>query len=151
MVDLSVSNRENFKKQRKATKSLQKRVDRVVLYNTRSINVSSDSPAAMYDCQSLHEYYMEHEFGIGGNKAIKRFTMAEKRKNKHKICLRKKLVDAVKYLLPHTPATEACIRLEDVYHFDGRKSQCLRDIGRDLKKSPPLPKYFEKYHHILCR
>ena len=79
------------------------------------------------------------------DKATKTSHGKEKRKNKHKICLRKKLVDAVKYLLPHTPATEACIRLEDVYHFDGRKSQCLRDIGRDLKKSPPLPKYFEKY------
>ena len=122
LVDLSVSNRENFKKQRKMIKGVQKRVDRVVLYNTRSINVSSDSPAVMYDCQSLHEYYIEHEFGIGGNKATKPFTKAEKRKNKDKICLRKKLVDAVKYLLPHTPATEACMRLEAVYCFDGRKS-----------------------------
>ncbi len=145
LVDLSVSNRENFKKQRKVIKGVQKRVDRVVLYNTRSINVSSDSPAVMYDCQSLHEYYIEHEFGIGGNKATKLFTKAEKRKNKDKICLRKKLVDAVKYLLPHTPATVACMRLEDVYRFDGRKSGCLRDIGRDLKRSPPLSKYFEKY------
>ena len=99
----------------------------------------------MYDCQSLHEYYIEHEFGIGGNKATKLFTKAEKRKNKDKICLRKKLVDAVKYLLPHTPATVACMRLEDVYRFDGRKSGCLRDIGRDLKRSPTLSKYFEKY------
>ena len=145
MVDLSASNRENFKKQRKVIKGVQKRVDRVVLYNTRSINVSSDSPAVMYDCQSLHEYYIEHEFGIGGNKATKLFTKAEKRKNKDKICLRKKLVDAVKYLLPHTPATVACMRLEDVYRFDGRKSGCLRDIGRDLKRSPTLSKYFEKY------
>jgi hypothetical protein len=72
-------------------------------------------------------------------------TNEEIGKNKDKICLRKKLVDAVKYLLPHTPATEACMRLEDVYRFDGRKSGCLRDIGRDLKRSPPLSKYFEKY------
>ena len=55
------------------------------------------------------------------------------------------LVDAVKYLLPHTPATVACERLEDVYRFDGRKAGCLRDIGRDLKRSPTLSKYFEKY------
>ena len=86
-----------------------------------------------------------HEFGIGGNKATKLFTKAEKRKNKDKICLRKKLVDAVKYLLPHTPATVACMRLEDVYRFDGRKAGCLCDIGRDLKRSPTLSKYFEKY------
>ena len=145
LVDLGVSTRENFKKQRKMINGVQRRVDRVVLYNTRSINVSFDSPAVMYDCQSLHEYYIEWEFGIGGNKATKLFTKAEKRKNKHKICLRKKLVDAVKYLLSHTPATEACMRLEDVYRFDGRKSGCLRVIGRDLKSSPPLSKYFEKY------
>ncbi len=77
-VDLSVSNRQNFKKRRKMIKSVQKRGG--VLYNTRSVNVSSDSPAVMYDCKSLHEYYIEHEFGIGGNKATKRFTKAEKRK-----------------------------------------------------------------------
>ena len=59
-------------------KSVQKRGG--VLYNTRSVNVSSDSPGVMYDCKSLHEYYIEHEFGIGGNKATKRFTKAEKRK-----------------------------------------------------------------------
>ena len=46
--------------------------------------------------------------------SIVKLTKAEKRKNKDKICLRKKLVDAVKYLLPHTPATVACMRLEDV-------------------------------------
>ena len=39
LVDLSVSNRGNFKKQRKIIKGVQKRVDRVVLYNTRSINI----------------------------------------------------------------------------------------------------------------
>lgn len=90
-VDLSVSNRQNFKKRRKMIKCVQKRVQRVVLYNTQSVNASSDSPAVMYDCQSLHEYYIEHEFGIGGNKATKRFTKAEKRKNKDKICRIKKV------------------------------------------------------------
>ena len=69
----------------------------------------------------------------------------EKRKNKDKICLRKKLVDAVKYLLPHTPATVACERLEDVYRFDGRKAGCLRDIGKELKMTPRLPRYFARY------
>ena len=95
-VDLSVSNRQNFKKRRKMINSVQKRVERVVLYNTRSVNVSSDSPAVMYDCKSLHEYYIEHEFGIGGNKATKRFTKAEKRKNKDKICLIKKVSQCCK-------------------------------------------------------
>ena len=78
-------------------------------------------------------------------KPTKLFTKAEKRKNKDKICLRKKLVDAVKYLLPHTPATVACERLEDVYRFDGRKAGCLRDIGKELKMTPRLPRYFARY------
>ena len=67
------------------------------------------------------------------------------RQNKHKICLRKKLVDAVKFLLPHTPATVACERLEEVYAFDGRKASCLRDIGKELKITPRLPRYFARY------
>lgn len=145
LVDQSITSRENFKKLKRMTKSLTTRVDRVVLYNTRSRTQSNTGPAEIYDCQSLHEYWVEHEFGIAGNKATKLFTKEETRKNKHKLCLRKKLVDAVKFLLPHTPATVACQRLESVYRFDGRKSGCLRDIGQELKKTPRLPKYFEKY------
>lgn len=72
-------------------------------------------------------------------------TTAKSRQNKHKICLRKKLVDAVKFLLPHTPATVACERLEEVYAFDGRKASCLRDIGKELKITPRLPRYFARY------
>ena len=60
-------------------------------------------------------------------------------------CLRKKLVVAVKFLLPHTPATVACEQLEEVYAFDGRKTSCLRDIGKELKMTPRLPRYFARY------
>ena len=146
LVDMGATNREEFKRLKRCHKENKQRIDRVVLYNTRSRATDSvNGPANLFDCSSLHEYWVEHEFGIGGNKAVKIFTKAETRQNKHKICLRKKLVDAVKYLLPHTPATKACMRLEDVYRFDGRKSGCLCDIGRGLKRSPPLSKYFEKY------
>jgi len=56
-----------------------------------------------------------------------------------------KLINAVKHLLNHTPAPIACERLEEVYNFDGRKSACLREIGKEMKKTPVLPKYFLKY------
>ena len=146
LVDMGATNREEFKRLKRCHKENKQRIDRVVLYNTRSRATDSvNGPANMFDCSSLHEYWVEHEFGIGGNKAVKIFTKAETRQNKHKICLRKKLVDAVKYLLPHTPATVACERLEDVYRFDDRKAGCLRDIGKELKMTPRLPRYFARY------
>ena len=43
------------------------------------------------------------------------------------------------------PATVACERLEEVYAFDGRKASCLRDIGKELKMTPRLPRYFARY------
>ena len=99
----------------------------------------------MYDCGTLYEYYVEYEFGIGGNKAVKNFTKIERRNNKFKICRRKKLIDAVKYLIQHTPPTVSCNRLESVYGFNEGKSACLRRIGIDLKATPRLGKYFAKY------
>lgn len=146
LVDMGATNRDEYKSLKRYHKETRARIDRVVLYNTRSrATDSQNGPAEMFDCSTLHEYYVEHEFGIGGNKAVKMFTKAETRRNKHKICLRKKLVDAVKFLLPHTPATTACQRLEEVYRFDGRKASCLRDIGKELKMTPRLPKYFNRY------
>lgn len=135
-----------FKKLRKGMKQINSRVDRVILYHTNVTSTpSSGQNTEMYNCSSLHEYWLEYEFGINGHKSVKTFSTSEKRKYKDKICLRMKLITAVKLLLPHSPAVLACERLERVYKFDGRKSACLREIGKELKMQPPLPKYFEMY------
>ena len=83
-----------------------------------------------------NEYSEEGNAEAGGKEALTLFNRG---------CLRKKLVVAVKFLLPHTPATVACERLEEVYAFDGRKASCLRDIGKELKMTPRLPRYFACY------
>ena len=135
-----------FKKLRKCMKQVNSRVDRVILYHTNMTSTpSSGQNTEMYDCSSLHEYWVEYNFGIGGNKPTSKYTKAERRLHKHKLCLRMKLINAVKHLMNHTPAPIACERLEEVYKFDGRKSACLREIGNEMKKSPILPKYYSKY------
>ena len=131
---------------KKTNKALCQRVDCVLLYHSQSRSTANTASAQMYDCQTLHEYWLEYEFGINGHKSVKTFSTSEKRKYKDKTCLRMKLITAVKLLLPHSPAVLACERLERVYKFDGRKSACLlREIGKELKMQPPLPKYFEMY------
>ena len=80
------------KRLKKTNKALCGRVDRVILYHTQSRSTSNTQNAQMYDCQSLHEYWLEYEFGINGHKSVKTFSTAEKRKYKDKICLRMKLI-----------------------------------------------------------
>ena len=89
---------------------------------------------------------MEYLFGINGNIPVSKFSKAGKRKNKHKISLRMKVVKAVKLLLPRTPAINTCEWLEEiVYKFEDGLASCLCEIGRELKATPFLPKYFTKY------
>ena len=115
-----------FKKLRKGMKQINSRVDRVILYHTKVTSTpSSGQNTETYNCSSLHEYWVEYNFGIGGNKPTSKYTKAERRLHKH--------------------APIACERLEEVYNFDGRKSACLREIGKEMKKTPVLPKYFLKY------
>ena len=64
------------------------------------------------------KFWLEFQFGINGNRPVSKFSKAGNRKNKHKISLHMKLVKAVKLLLPHTPAINACERLEIVYKFE---------------------------------
>ena len=83
------------KRLKKTNKALCGRVDRVILYHTQSRSTSNTQNTQMYDCQSLHEYWLEYEFGINGHKSVKTFSTSEKRKYKDKICLRMKLITAV--------------------------------------------------------
>ena len=78
------------------------------------------------------------------------FNKAEIRRVKHKWCLYKKGIDAIKFLVAKgvEPAV-ACDRLMEVYRFDFiGKSDFLTNISRDFKHNNFQKYYFDPYNSL---
>jgi hypothetical protein len=85
--------------------------------------------------RTLHELWMEYEFGTGGRKAAKDFTAAERGgKNKFKYCRRKIFWDIIKV---HVAANVAAnIAIDRVYTCYGKKLSVTKIIEKLQKDRP---------------
>ena len=152
-----------FRRKYEADEKVREKRHKVVINKLKTIHESQTRCIASYmprarkttgsallpKFSSLHQLWEAYQYGRDGNKAMIEFSKTEIRAVKHKWCLYKKGIDAIKFLVAKgiEPAV-ACDRLMEVYRFDFiGKSDFLRNISGDLKRNN-LRKYFDQYNSL---
>mgnify|MGYP003974207957 FL=1 len=151
-----------FKRKYEADEKVREKRHKVVMNKLKTIHESyrgiatytprarkTTGSALLPKFSSLHQLWEAFQYGRDGNKAMIEFSKTEIRGVKHKWCLYKKGIDAIKFLVAKgiEPAV-ACDRLMEVYRFDFiGKSDFLRNISGDLKHNN-LRKYFDQYNSL---
>ena len=93
---------------------------------------------------SLHELWVEFEFGAPGKKAAKDFTSAERGKVKYKYCFRKAFWDKVSEMCrAGMSANRACDKVYEAYGQRTSITAILRQMKHDRKHGwPPMLETF---------
>ena len=123
---------------------MSKSIDRVVVFRAGNSNNLNGLPN-LYDCKTLSQLWAEYQYGLGGNKPARTFSVAERnaKEIKFRYHWRKKFWRAVAQLVRHTNAELAIERLGQVYGVNqpGGLSGFCKRVGRDKN----LTKYYNQH------
>ena len=124
--------------------NLSKSVNRVVTFRSGNSN-NLNGPPNLYDCKTLSQLWSEYQYGLGGNKPARLFSVSERNvpSIKFRYHWRKKFWNAVVQLVRHTPAELAIERLGQVYGVNqaGGLSGFSKRVGRDKN----LTQYYNQH------
>jgi hypothetical protein len=85
--------------------------------------------------KDLYILWQEYEFGIGGRKPARQFTMQERARVKFKYCRRKIVWDVIDCLLVQSGYTTAQVAIDRIYDIYGRLtvSDMIKRIRQDTR------------------
>ena len=119
-------------------------MNRAVAFRSGNSN-NLNGPPELYDCKTLSQLWSEYQYGLGGNKPARLFSVSERNvpSIKFRYHWRKKFWNAVVQLVRHTPAELAIERLGQVYGVNqaGGLSGFSKRVGRDVN----LTQYYNQH------
>ena len=119
-------------------------INRVVVFRSGNSN-NLNGPPDLYNCKTLNQLWAEYQYGLGGNKPARLFSVAERNAPsiKFRYHWRKKFWQAVAQLVRHTPAEVAIERLGRVYCVNqaGGLSGFSKRVGKDVN----LTQYYNQH------